>query len=410
MTKLPNSFRRGLSVHIGKPVKDPMDLFEIQQAVTRLGAQAVSKRVGQFAAPAARMITACKRRKFKTKISDSTQQQETGGSLLTRVLVLRRLLRKHVLDTGEERVGVLIPPSVGGAIVNLALAVDKRVVVNLNYTLSNDLINFCIKNAGIKRILTTRKVMDKLGFELDCEIQYLEDLKDKVTGGDKAIAAFQGYVVPCSILRSTLGLNALKPDDVMTIVYTSGSTGVPKGVMLTQQNIATNVDGIDGVAQLKKSDALIGVLPFFHSMGYTVTLWTPMACDISVGYHFSPLDAKVVGKLVERVKGTILVATPTFLRSYLKRCTPEQFKTVDIVVAGAERLPPELCQQFEDKFGVRPVEGYGATELSPITAVNVPASRQASAKFQTDAKEGTVGRTICNVAAKITDLDSGEDR
>jgi acyl-[acyl-carrier-protein]-phospholipid O-acyltransferase/long-chain-fatty-acid--[acyl-carrier-protein] ligase len=121
------------------------------------------------------------------------------------------------------------------------------------------------------------------------------------------------------------------------------------------------------------------------------------------------LDAKVVGKLVENCQGTILVATPTFLRSYLRRCTPEQFKTLDIVVAGAERLPPELCQQFEDKFGVRPVEGYGATELSPITAVNVPHSRQASAKFQVDAKEGTVGRTICNVAAKIIDLDSDKE-
>ena len=409
ITKLPNSFRRGISVHIGEPVNDPTDVFEIQQAVTRLGAQAVSHRVGKFAAPAARMITACKRRKFKTKISDSTQQQETGGSLLTRILVLRRLLRKHVLDAGEERVGVLIPPSVGGAIVNVALSVDKRVVVNLNYTLSEELINFCIKNAGLKRVLTTRKVMDKLGLELDCTVEYLDDLKDKVSGADKAVAAFQAYAMPGSLLCSNLGLNKLQPDDMMTIVYTSGSTGVPKGVMLTQQNIATNIEGIDGVAQLNSNDSLIGVLPFFHAMGYTVTLWTPLACDIAVGYHFSPLDAKVVGKLVENCQGTILVATPTFLRSYLRRCTPEQFKTLDIVVAGAERLPPELCQQFEDKFGVRPVEGYGATELSPITAVNVPHSRQASAKFQVDAKEGTVGRTICNVAAKIIDLDSDKE-
>ena len=409
ITKLPNSFRRGISVHIGEPVNDPTDVFEIQQAVTRLGAQAVSHRVGKFAAPAARMITACKRRKFKTKISDSTQQQETGGSLLTRILVLRRLLRKHVLDAGEERVGVLIPPSVGGAIVNVALSVDKRVVVNLNYTLSEELINFCIKNAGLKRVLTTRKVMDKLGLELDCKVEFLDDLKDKVSGADKAVAAFQAYAMPGSLLCSNLGLNKLQPDDMMTIVYTSGSTGVPKGVMLTQQNIATNIEGIDGVAQLNSNDSLIGVLPFFHAMGYTVTLWTPLACDIAVGYHFSPLDAKVVGKLVENCQGTILVATPTFLRSYLRRCTPEQFKTLDIVVAGAERLPPELCQQFEDKFGVRPVEGYGATELSPITAVNVPHSRQASAKFQVDAKEGTVGRTICNVAAKIIDLDSDKE-
>ncbi len=134
-----------------------------------------------------------------------------------------------------------------------------------------------------------------------------------------------------------------------------------------------------------------------------------MACNLRGVYHFSPLDAKVVGKLVEKFSGTIIVATPTFLRSYMRRCTPEQFKTLDAVVAGAERLPAELCDEFEAKFGVRPVEGYGTTELSPITSVNIPPSRQFGPKFQVDCKEGTVGRPMPNVAAKITHLDTGEE-
>jgi len=409
LNRLPSSFRRPISVHIGKPIAKYESMFQIQQAVQRLGAESVENHIGKFVTPAAAFIRCCKQKKFKSKIGDSTKQEETGGSLLTRCLVLRRLLRKHVLDSDEQNVGVLIPPTVGGAIVNLALALDKRVAINLNYSLSPELINYCIKTAGIKHVLTTRKVMEKFGFELECEVSYLDDLKEKVTSSDKAIAAFQSYLVPSGLLARNLGLNRLKPDDVMTIVFTSGSTGVPKGVLLTQRNIMTNVQGINQVASFIPEDTMVGILPFFHSMGYTATLWAPMACNIRGVYHFSPLEAQVIGKLVETFSGTIIVATPTFLRSYMRRCTPEQFKSLNTVVAGAERLPKELCDEFEAKFGVRPIEGYGTTELSPITAVNIPPSRQHGPKFQVDCKEGTVGRPIPYVAAKITDLDSGEE-
>jgi acyl-[acyl-carrier-protein]-phospholipid O-acyltransferase/long-chain-fatty-acid--[acyl-carrier-protein] ligase len=143
-------------------------------------------------------------------------------------------------------------------------------------------------------------------------------------------------------------------------------------------------------------------------MGYTVTLWTPMTTAVRGVYHFNPLDSKIIGKITKKFKGTIIVATPTFLRSYMRRCTPEQFESLDMVIAGAERLPPELCEDFEKKFGVRPVEGYGTTELSPVAAVNIPYSRQSGKNFQVDAKEGTVGRPMPNAAARITDLDSGE--
>ena len=178
--------------------------------------------------------------------------------------------------------------------------------------------------------------------------------------------------------------------------------------MLSQQNVASNVKAINQAALFRKDDVMIGILPFFHSFGFTATLWGVACTNIGGAYHFSPLDAKQIGKLVERNKGTIMVATPTFLRSYMRRCTVEQFKSLDMVVAGAERLPTELAEAFKEKFGVLPVEGYGATELSPITAVNVPHSRQ-HGKFQIDDKSGTVGRVIQNVATKVTDLDTHEE-
>jgi len=271
---------------------------------------------------------------------------------------LQRLLRREVLGADEEYVGVLIPPTVGGAIVNLGLALDKRVAVNLNYSLSNDLINHCVKDAGIKTVLTTRKVAEKFNFEFECKVFYLDDLKEKVTGADKAICAMHAFATPGFLLKRLLGLHKIKADDLLTVVFTSGSTGVPKGVMLTQQNIMSNVQGICKVASLNKKDTILGILPFFHTMGYTVTLWVPMVSEIRSAYHFSPMDAKIIGKLAEKFKATVLVATPTFLRSYMRRCTPEQFASLDMAIAGAERVPSELCEEFEKKFGLRPVEGY----------------------------------------------------
>ena len=409
LNRFPWSIRRPLSMHIGKPIYDPKSEFEVWQGVQRLSAESVDHRAGKFVSAPSQLVRNCKRRMFSMKIGDSTGQSETGGGLLTKVLVLRRLLNK-ILPKNEAKVGILLPPSNGGTIVNLAVTLDKRVAINLNYSLSEEVINNCIRQAGIERVLTSRKVMDKFDFNLDAELLYLEDAKDQVGGLDKGISAFQAYAVPKFLLNWILGLSRIKPDDLMTVIFTSGSTGIPKGVMLSHRNVASNMSAVQEAASLGYSDTIVGILPFFHSFGYTAALWLGTACDIKAAYHFSPLDAKQVGKLVKKFKATLLIATPTFLRTYMKRCSVEEFESLDIVVAGAERLPPELCDAFEEKYGVRPVEGYGATELSPITAVNIPGSRQYGVgKFQIDAKQGTVGRTVKSVACKVTDLDTGEE-
>ncbi len=408
--KWPRSFRRPISITIGKPVDpQPETMVPIQQSLQRLSAAAVSNYVGPFRSPVVEFVKSCKRQRSTSKIADTLGSNEKGGMLLTRALILRRLLRKFSLEKGEKNVGILIPPTVGGAIANLSLALDKRVAINLNYSLSNELINHCIHEAGIKRVLTTRQVMEKFShFELDCELVYLDDFKDKVTGMDKVIGAFMANVLPGGLLCSMLGLNSIKADDMMTVVFTSGSTGVPKGVMLSHQNILSNVRGFEKAAQFKSTDTIVGILPYFHSFGYTITLWGAMMCNVRGVYHINPLDAKQVGKLVKRQKGTILMSTPTFLRTYMRRCTPEQFATLDTVVTGAERLPPELADQYEEKFGVRPVQGYGITELSPGVSANIPGSRQRG-DFQVEAKEGTVGRPICNVTAKVCHLETNEE-
>jgi acyl-[acyl-carrier-protein]-phospholipid O-acyltransferase/long-chain-fatty-acid--[acyl-carrier-protein] ligase len=162
------------------------------------------------------------------------------------------------------------------------------------------------------------------------------------------------------------------------------------------------------VVHLTKSDVAIGVLPFFHSYGYTATLWPVLALDPKGVYHFSPLEGRQVGKLCGKHRATLLMTTPTFLRLYLKSCQPEDFSALDVVFASAEKLPVELANAFEEKFGVRPVEAYGATELSPLVSVNVPASRSAGGTGA-GCKEGTVGRPIPGVAAKIVHPETGAE-
>ena len=406
--KWPKRIPYPITIHIGPAIENPLDVHQARQAVAELGAKAVEQRTEESMVPIRKFIRACKQRKFGSKVADSSGEDMSGGNLLIRSLILRRLLRRHVLADDEQYVGVLLPPAGGAIVTNAALALDRRVAVNLNYTVSADVMNYCIEKAGIKHVLTSRKVIDMLNIKIDAELVYLEDFKEKVTTGDKVSAALATFATPAFMLERSLGLQHCKADDLLTIIFTSGSTGTPKGVMLTHGNVGSNVDAINQVVHLTKDDVIIGILPLFHSFGYTVTMWSVLTLDIKGAYHYSPLTPRPIGRLCKRNNGTILLATPTFLRSYLKRCSPEDFASLNVVVAGAEKLPKDLIEGFEEKFGVRPVEGFGATELSPLVSVNIPPSRSVN-NFQKDLKEGSVGRAIPGVTAKVVHLETGEE-
>jgi acyl-[acyl-carrier-protein]-phospholipid O-acyltransferase/long-chain-fatty-acid--[acyl-carrier-protein] ligase len=354
-----------------------------------------------------KFLRMCRKNWRKQKIADSTGVDLTGGELLVRTLVLRRVLRK-VLAGDEKYVGVLLPPSAGGVATNAALGLDRRISVNLNYTVSSEVMNDCIKQCGIKHVLTSRRVLDRLDFKLEAEFVFLEDFKEKITLADKLLAFAAARLLPISLLERHLGLTAVKPDDLLTIIFTSGSTGWPKGVMLTHENVGSNVAAVDEIIRLTKDDVLLGILPFFHSFGYTVTLWTVLALDPKGVYHYSPLEAREVGKLCRKHGVTIMLSTPTFLRSYIRRCEADDFRAVQVLFTGAEKLPVELAAAFEQKFGIRPVEGYGCTELSPIASANIPPGRGTIGRFE-GVKEGTIGRPLPGIAAKVVDLDNGAD-
>jgi len=195
-------------------------------------------------------------------------------------------------------------------------------------------------------------------------------------------------------------------EDVATILFSSGSTGEPKGIELTHANLQANCDAIAQIVPFDHHDKLVGVLPMFHSFG-NMALWFAVGQGAGIVFHPNPLDAAAVGHLVSTHGATVLIATPTFLQLYYRRVEPGQFGSLRMVLTGAEKLTNELADAFEDRFGLRPVQGYGATECAPAIAVSAPGYR-APGFYQAGARRGSVGRPVPGVTVRVVDPDTFE--
>jgi len=333
-------------------------------------------------------------------MADSTGQALTYGQSLIATLAFSRAIRRLTPD--QEMVGLMLPASVGGALANIATLAAGRIPVNLNFTAGGDSIAVAIERCRIRTIITSRTFLDKAGIAATPAMVFLEDIRKSVTRIDKLTALLHAKLAPLSMLERAYGPSA-DADPLATVIFSSGSTGVPKGVMLTHRNILSNIDGFADLFPMTATDCFIGVLPFFHSFGLTGTLWFPLLSGCAVAFHPNPMDAKVVGELAATYKGTMLIATPTFANAYMRRCTREQFQHMRHVVVGAEKLRPAVAEAFHLHFHVELMEGYGCTEMSPVISVNF-----AHAGTPIPAKPGTVGRPIKGVSAKVVDQHTGE--
>jgi len=357
--------------------------------------------------PIRQVLRACRAGMNELKFADSTGVELTGGQTFRNILILRKVLRR-ILGRNETNVGLLMPTSVYGVLANLTLALDCRTTVNLNYTFHPDTINYCIKQAELKHVITSRKVLERFPqLKIDAELIVMEDLRDKITWLDKIIGVVDGYITPVICLEWVFGTNRVQLDDVLTIIFTSGSTGTPKGAVITHRNMVENVKGFYQHLNLQKTDTLLGALPLFHAFGYTTSFWLPAMTAVKGIYHFNPLEPKKVAEVARKYKCTAIPTTPTFLRNYLKHSQREDFEMMNTIICGAEKLPTDLIDAWDAKFGVRPAEGYGTTELSPVVSVNVPKGRRED--YQDWLREGTIGRPLYNLQARIVDLETGKE-
>jgi len=407
LLKRPRRIPYPVTISFGRPLPSTTPAFAVRQAILELGAEAFGHRLADSPNLPISFVRSAKRHPFGGGLSDSSGAKLSGLTALVGAHLLGRALGATL--QGEERVGVLIPPSVPGALANFGLSLEGKVSINLNYTASKEVVDACLKKAGVKTVVTSRRIVEKLGWEPEGRKIYLEDVAPTISGAAKALTAAAFLLTPVALLERFVFKRAAGPlDRLATIMFTSGSTGVPKGVMLTHANVLSNVQAIAQVYPLGVEDCMLGVLPFFHAFGFTATLWLPQCLGMSATYHFTPLDARVIGGLVEKRRATILIGTPTFLLTWMRRIEPAQFKSMRYVVAGAEKLRDELAKAFQEKYGLPVLEGYGATELSPVASVNIP-DIDWPGNQQIGTKRGTVGRPLPGVFMKVVDPDTGKE-
>lgn len=307
---------------------------------------------------------------------------DSGGCILTYRQVLEQA--EHVarwltqVRAAQPNIGVYLASSALTAVVNYGITLAGKVAVNLNFTAGEQPCRAAMERCGLETIFTSRAFLTKVGIDPFAGMVFLEDLP-------------------------SLGITAapvpdIDPDSTACILFSSGSTGVPKGIQLTHWNILANAEGLALRLPPSASDCMLGVLPFFHSFGYTFALWFPILYGIRAAYHGNPTDARTIGELAEQHQATYFLSTPTFCQQYARKIAPHQFSSLRYILVGAEKLRDSVAGEFRDHFGIELFAGYGCTELGPGVAVNTPA----------DSRAGSVGRPLDGIEVRIADPDTLE--
>jgi acyl-[acyl-carrier-protein]-phospholipid O-acyltransferase/long-chain-fatty-acid--[acyl-carrier-protein] ligase len=353
---------------------------------------------------------------------DSTGTALTNRRLIAAVLLFASAIRSRV---PEQNLGILLPASSAGVIANLAAWLAGKTVVNLNYTASPEAIHAALENAGIGNVITAERFTRKLkGRGIDAktlfagvQLHAMEDIGKDFGKARRLFALAAAVLFPAALLRA-LFCHRTRPEDTAAILFSSGSEGAPKGVELSHRNIMANVRQISDVLNTERDDMMLSNLPLFHAFGLTVTTCLPLLEGIPMVCHPDPTDALGGAKAIARWRVTVLCSTSTFLRLYVRnrKVHPIMLESLRVVVAGAERLSPDVRDAFALKFNKPIYEGYGATETTPVASVNVPdAIETDNWKIQTGSKPGTVGMPLPGTCFRIVDpvtlesLPTGED-
>ena len=397
--KWPKVFPYPVTVSFGAPLPSNSETQQVRQAVLELESNAVYYRRGAQELLHGKFIRTAKHHWYSFCMADTTGVELSFGKALIGSLLFSRWLRKQ--RASESIIGVVLPASVGGALVNVGILLAGKVVVNLNFTAGSAAMTAAIQQCGIGTILTSRAFLSKAQIEETSHMVFVEEITKSFSSGERVLATLTAFLIPGRYLERHYTKNQ-KPDSLATVIFSSGSTGTPKGVMLSHHNIISNIESVCQVIPLTPSDRIMGVLPFFHSFGFSVSLWLPLVAGFRAIYHPNPMDAKTIGDTVQKYHATLLISTPTFYAGYMRRCSREQFSSLRYAIAGAERLREQIAKDFKDNYGFDLLEGYGCTELAPVVSVNLPDVID-GVERQVGKKPGSAGHPIPGVAVKIID-------
>ena len=409
---------RSLIVAFGKPLpKDtPADL--LKRRVFDLSIDAWQRHIERLPTVPQAWINRVKREPGKTIIADiATETQLSAATALSACLAFRK--RFGAQCRNQQNIGLLLPSSAGGALANMATLLLGKTAVNLNYTASPAAIAAAIEQAEIKTVYTSRQLIKRLqgrGIQLDDCLQnttviYLEELRQSIGKAELVRRYLSVRLLPAAVLRWCY-CRSNDSSSTAAILFSSGSEGIPKGVRLSHSNIMANIKQIADVLNSDQDDVVMSSLPLFHALGLTVTQFMPLVEGIPMICYADPTDAPSNAKAIAKYRATILFATASFLRLYCKNRNihPLMLRSLRFVVAGAERVDEQVRNDFQLKFGKAILEGYGATETTPVASVNLPDDIDpGNWRPQIGNKPGTVGMPLPGTSFKIIDPDTEQE-
>ncbi len=402
--------KREIIVAFGKPLSNTLKAHEVKQKVQELSFKSWENFINAQQPFTHQWLLNAKSKLFKPCMIDALGTKLSHGKFITAVLIFKSILKKELKN--ETNVGVILPSSSAGAIVNMALFALGKVPINLNYTLSEQSLKSAVKKANITKVITSEKFLKKLssrGFDFSFlqneNTIFAENVKTKISLFLKISSLLQSYLLPAQLL-DIMHITPKDINDTATILFSSGSEGEPKGIELSHKNLLTNIKQVSELLNFKKDDVILNSLPIFHSFGLTVTTLLPLCEGVKMVSVPDPTDAFMVGKMAARHNATILFGTSTFFRLYTKnrKLHPLMFQSIRMVVAGAEKLKPQIKEDFRLKFGLEIYEGYGTTETAPVASVNMPNILEGeSLKELTFNKLGSVGLPLPGTVVKVVD-------
>lgn len=339
-------------------------------------------------------VRMAKKHAKKLAIKDKTTKSDVTYS---RALIGALILAKKFKQYDEGYIGIMIPTSAGCALATVGALMSGRIPVMINYSTGADKnAKYAQNKCSFKTIITSKALLEKINCPMIEGMVLIEDIMKSVTTGDKLKSALKSKLPVGMILNS---IHKGRVDDNVAILFTSGSEKDPKVVQLTHRNIGSNILNFSEYIGLTEDDILLANLVFFHIFGLTVNLWLALVKGMTMVTYANPTEFQTISNIAREEKPTLMVGTPSFFWGYLQKSEPGDFKSLRLMVAGADKCPDALREGYLKKHGVTLLEGYGATETSPVVSVN-------SLEFN---KPGSIGKVIPGVQVKIEHLETGEE-
>ena len=406
-TKFPKRIPYQVTIAFGKPLKaGSADTATVREELLKLGELCFSRRPSLDRHLAEECVRGLKRRRFATAVIDGTDHSRLSrAKLLGAAAALSRYLRKEFSD---ERIAIVLPASKASMLANLAVTLADKVPVDLNFTMGRAANESCCKRANLRVAISATQFMERLkDFPWPEHVLKLEELIPRLKG-QIVLWWIVSVLVPARLLLRLLQIPKEGGRREAVLLFTSGTTGEPKGVVVSHRNVVGNVSQFRQLLDARETDAILASLPFFHTFGSTVTLWYPLIEGVRIVTYPNPLEAAKNAALIERYKLTFLLMTPTFLRMYLRKAEPHQLRSLRLIITGAEKLPLDLASHFEERFGKRVFEGYGLTETAPVVSTNLPDQepKKPGEQVQPSSRLGSVGRLAPGIAAEIREPET----